>query len=89
MDQIVEINDRPFNAENYAEVLQSYDEDFKLGDTVSFTVKRKVSADEMKEVKLTADLRETSVTYPTLEPEASPTAQEMQLRNAWMGKASE
>ena len=89
MDQIVEINDRPFNAETYAEVLQSYDEDFKLGDTVSFTVKRKVSADEMKEVKLTADLRETSVTYPTLEPEASPTAQEMQLRNAWMGRQGE
>jgi predicted metalloprotease with PDZ domain len=86
MDQIVAINDRPFTMETYANVLQSYDEDFKLGDTVSFTVKRKVSADESKEMKLTADLRDATIPYPTLTPKANPTAQELQLRNAWMGK---
>ncbi len=86
MDQIVAINDQPFTMETYATVLQSYDENFKLGDTVSFTVKRKVSADETKEVKLTADLRDATIPYPTLTPKANPTPQEMQLRNAWMGK---
>ena len=85
MDQIVAINDQPFTMETYANVLQSYDEDFKLGDTVTFTVKRKVSG-ESKEVKLSADLRDATVPYPTLTPKANPTPQELQLRNAWMGK---
>ena len=85
MDQIVAINDQPFTMETYATVLQSYDEDFKLGDTVTFTVKRKVSG-ESKEVKLSADLRDATVPYPTLTPKANPTPQELQLRNAWMGK---
>lgn len=89
MDQIVAINDQPFTMETYATVLQSYDEDFKLGDTVSFTVKRKVSADESKEMKLAADLRDATIPYPTLTPKANPTAQELQLRNAWMGKVGE
>ncbi|MPR33603.1 PDZ domain-containing protein [Cytophagaceae bacterium SJW1-29] len=86
MDQIVAINGQPFTMETYATVLQSYDEKFKAGDTVSFTVKRKVSADETKEVELTADLRDAIVPYPTLTPKANPTPQELQLRNAWMGK---
>ncbi len=86
MDQIVAVNDQPFSVETYATILQSYDETYKMGDQVSFTVKRKVSDAETKEVKLTADLREASVVYPTLEPEANPTTQEMQLRNSWMGK---
>lgn len=85
MDQIVTINDQPFTMETYANVLQSYDENFKLGDTVTFTVKRKVSG-ESKEVKLSADLRDATVPYPTLTPKANPTPQELQLRNAWMGK---
>lgn len=85
MDQIVAINDQPFTMETYVNVLQSYDEDFKLGDTVTFTVKRKVSG-ESKEVKLSADLRDATVPYPTLTPKANPTPQELQLRNAWMGK---
>lgn len=86
MDQIVAINDQPFTMETYANVLQSYDENFKTGDTVSFTVKRKVAGDESKEVKLSADLRDATVPYPTLTPKANPTPQELQLRNAWMGK---
>lgn len=86
MDQIVLLNDQAFNAETYASVLQSYDEDFKLGDSVSFTVKRKMADNSVQEVKLTADLREVSIPYPTLEPETSPSAQELQLRQAWMGR---
>ncbi|GAB3176138.1 M61 family metallopeptidase [Telluribacter humicola] len=87
MDQIVSINGQPFNLDTYASVLQNYDEQYKAGDTVTFVVKRKVAEDEVKEVTLTADLRETTITYPTLVPEADATAQELQLRNSWMGQA--
>lgn len=87
MDQIVSINGQPFNLETYASVLQSYDEEYKVGDQVTFVVKRKVSEDEVKEVTLSADLREATITYPTLEPEDNATAQELQLRKAWMGQA--
>ncbi|TDB67347.1 M61 family metallopeptidase [Arundinibacter roseus] len=88
MDEIVAINDQPFTVETYATVLQSYDEEFKKGDVVSFTVKRKAAADEASEVKLTADLRETTITFPTLEPVASPTAKELELRKSWMGDSA-
>ncbi len=39
-----------------------------------------------KKMKLTADLRDATIPYPTLTPKANPDAQELQLRNAWMGK---
>ncbi|HEV7347936.1 peptidase M61 [Telluribacter sp.] len=87
MDQIQSVNGQPFNLETYASVLQSYDEDFKLGDNVTFVVKRKVSEDETREETLTADLREATITFPTLKPEANPTPQELQLRQSWMGQA--
>ncbi|WP_247232882.1 PDZ domain-containing protein [Telluribacter sp. SYSU D00476] len=87
MDQIVSINGQPFNLDTYASVLQSYDEEYKVGDKVTFVVKRKVAEDEVKEVTLSADLREATITYPTLEPEANATAQQLQLRKAWMGQA--
>lgn len=89
MDQIVAINDQPFTMETYANVLQSYDENFKVGDQVTFTVKRKATADESREMKLTADLRDATIPYPTLTPKANPTPQELQLRNAWMGKMAQ
>jgi predicted metalloprotease with PDZ domain len=85
MDQIVAVNDEPFNIDTYAAVLQSYDEKFKVGETVSFTVKRKMTEDVQKEIKLTAELRESSVPYPTLIPEANATTKELELRKSWMG----
>ena len=88
MDQIVAVNDKPFNIDTYASVLQSYDESYKVGDTVSFTVKRKMTEDVQKEITLTADLRETSVPFPTLIPEESATSNELQLRKSWMGQAT-
>lgn len=89
MDQIVAVNDEPFNIDTYAAVLQSYDEKFKVGETVSFTVKRKMTEDVQKEIKLIAELRESSVPYPTLIPEANATTKELELRKSWMGGATE
>ncbi|GAB2765436.1 peptidase M61 [Rhabdobacter roseus] len=89
MDQLITLNDQPFNLDTYASVLQSYDQDFKLGDTVSFTVKRKEADETTNELKLTADLRETTISYPTLEPKDSASPQELQLRRSWMGPAAE
>ena len=86
MDQIVMLNGQPFDADTYATVLQDYDENYKVGDEVSFTVKRKMPDNEIKEVKLTADLQEATVTYPTFMPMADPTPQQLQLREAWMGR---
>ncbi|GHB70672.1 M61 family metallopeptidase [Persicitalea jodogahamensis] len=86
MDQIVLLNDQPFDADTYSTVLQDYDENFKLGDEVSFTVKRKMPDNSINEVKLTADLREATVTYPTFMPKGAPTPQQLQLRESWMGR---
>lgn len=86
-DEIVKVNDQPFDASTYATVLTAYDDDFKLGDTVSFTVKRKMPDNEIQEKKLTADLREATITYPTLTPEPDATPQQLALRKAWIGAA--
>jgi predicted metalloprotease with PDZ domain len=86
MDEIVSVNGQPFNLETYASVLQAYDEEFKMGDKVSFVVKRKVSDTETRQETLSADLREATVTYPTLVPLENPSASALQLRQAWMGR---
>ena len=89
MDQIVQLNGQPFDADTYATVLQDYDENYELGDEVSFTVKRKMPDNEIKEVKLTAPLQEATVTYPTFTPVANPTPQQQQLRESWMGRMAQ
>ena len=89
LDQIVLLNGQPFDADTYATVLQDYDENYKLGDEVSFTVKRKMPDNEIKEMKLTADLQEATVTYPTFTPVANPTPQQSALREAWMGRMAQ
>ncbi len=86
-DEIVKVNDQPFDASTYATVLTSYDEEFELGDTVSFTVKRKMPDNEIQEKKLTADLREATITYPTLTPKPNATPAQLALRKAWIGRA--
>jgi hypothetical protein len=44
-----------------------------------------MTEDVQKEIKLTAELRESSVPYPTLIPEANATTKELELRKSWMG----
>jgi len=89
LDQIVQLNGQPFDADTYATVLQDYEENYKLGDEVSFTVQRKMPDNEIKEVKLTADLQAVTVPFPTFTPLDSATPQQLALRESWMGRMAQ
>lgn len=85
-DVFVAMNGEPFTIETYQECFGKYSSTAKLGDTVKFVVERKDANGEVKEVLLQADIREEVQNYIAIEPISNPSADQLKIRNAWLGK---
>jgi predicted metalloprotease with PDZ domain len=85
-DIFMMLNGRPLSLETFQEVFGQYNAESKLGDSVTFIVKRKVSDTEEKEVTLKTDIREETEKYLLLEADANAGEAQRKLQQSWLGK---
>ncbi|CAN5222962.1 peptidase M61 [soil metagenome] len=85
-DRLVSLNGEPISAENFQQRLGTYRATAKLGDNVTFEVKRTADNGEEKVVKLSADIKEEKETSVLLAPMKEPSEQQLKIRSSWLGR---
>ncbi|HET6226864.1 MAG TPA: peptidase M61 [Bacteroidia bacterium] len=87
-DELIKVNKKTITSDNAQALIESYLKNAKEGDVLKVVVLRKqLTTGKMKKVKLKATIFPvTPKRSPELTLTASPTPEQLQIRNAWIGQ---
>jgi predicted metalloprotease with PDZ domain len=83
-DEFVSVNGSPFDLKSAQQVIQNFNTSVKAGDTIQVVIVRKNESGEKKQITLSAPAQ--ILTQYVLEFNAKANAEQLKLRNAWLGK---
>jgi predicted metalloprotease with PDZ domain len=82
-DEFVSVNGSPFDLKNAQQIMEDFKSTVKAGDKVEVVIVRKNESGEKKQITLSAPAQ--ILNQYALEFNATPNAEQLKLRNAWLG----